>query len=130
MLYQNAQMVRFGYTAAADYSVSDAGIGRSSERDTLFSLQIKRVFYAALILIMPVVLMPFLQGINAQEEHVMLESRSAVMEMTKSNAVLKLEVSKLEAPVRIQKIAELNLGMRLPAHALYGHEDGVEVRQG
>jgi Tat protein secretion system quality control protein TatD with DNase activity len=27
--------------------------------------------------------------------------------MTKSNAVLKLEVSKLEAPVRIQKIAEL-----------------------
>lgn len=41
MLYQNAQMVRFGYTAAADYSVSDAGIGRSSERDTLFSLQIK-----------------------------------------------------------------------------------------
>ena len=109
MLYQNAQMVRFGYTAAADYSVSDAGIGRSSERDTLFSLQIKRVFYAALMLI---------------------ESRSAVMEMTKSNAVLKLEVSKLEAPVRIQKIAELNLGMRLPAHALYGHEDGVEVRQG
>ena len=127
MLYQNAQMVRFGYTAAADYSVSDAGIGRSSERDTLFSLQIKRVFYAALML---VVLMLFLQGINAQEEHVMLESRSAVMEMTKSNAVLKLEVSKLEAPVRIQKIAELNLGMRLPAHALYGHEDGVEVRQG
>ena len=52
------------------------------------------------------------------------------MEMTNSNAVLKLEVSKLEAPVRIQKIAELNLGMRLPAHALYGHEDGVEVRQG
>ena len=101
MLYQNAQMVRFGYTAAADYSVSDAGIGRSSERDTLFSLQIKRVFYAALMLIMPVVLMLFLQGINAQE-----------------------------APVRIQKIAELNLGMRLPAHALYGHEDGVEVRQG
>lgn len=113
MLYQNAQMVRFGYTAAADYSVSDAGIGRSSERDTLFSLQIKRVFYAALMMIMPVVLMLFLQGINAQEEHVMLESRSAVMEMTKSNAVLKLEVSKLEAPVRIQKIAELNLGMRL-----------------
>ena len=125
MLYQNAQMVRFGYTAAADYSVSDAGIGRSSERDTLFSLQIKRVFYAALMLIMPVVLMLFLQGINAQEEHVMLESRSAVMEMTKSTAV-----SKLEAPDRIQKIAELNLGMRLPAHALYGHEDGVEVRQG
>ena len=82
------------------------------------------------MLIMPVVLMLFLQGINAQEEHVMLESRSAVMEMTKSNAVLKLEVSKLEAPVRIQKIAELNLGMRLPAHALYGHEDGGEVRQG
>ena len=56
--------------------------------------------------------------------------KKQVMEMTKSNAVLKLEVSKLEAPVRIQKIAELNLGMRLPAHALYGHEDGVEVRQG
>ena len=40
--------------------------------------------------------------------------RSEVMTMAKENAVDKLEVSRLEAPVRIQQIAEQKLKMSLP----------------
>ena len=50
----------------------------------------------------------------------MQQVRAEVMSLEKENSVLKLEVPRLNAPVRIQKLAETKLGMRLPVRNVYG----------
>lgn len=81
------------------------------------------IILGALMILLPVMLLVFLSGINIQEEYRMQRIRSEVMTMAKENAVDKLEVSRLEAPVRIQQIAEQKLKMSLPARAVYGSAD-------
>ncbi|MDY4877451.1 MAG: cell division protein FtsL, partial [Dialister sp.] len=76
-----------------------------------------------LMILFPVMLLVFLSGINIQEEYRMQRIRSEVMTMAKENAVDKLEVSRLEAPVRIQQIAEQKLKMSLPVRVVYGSAD-------
>ena len=80
-------------------------------------------FFHDIILGTLVMLLVFLSGINIQEEYRMQRIRSEVMTMAKENAVDKLEVSRLEAPVRIQQIAEQKLKMSLPVRAVYGSAD-------
>lgn len=75
------------------------------------------------MILFPVMLLVFLSGINIQEEYRMQRIRSEVMTMAKENAVDKLEVSRLEAPVRIQQIAEQKLKMSLPVRTVYGSAD-------
>ena len=81
------------------------------------------VILGTLMILFPVMLLVFLSGINIQEEYRMQRIRSEVMTMAKENAVDKLEVSRLEAPVRIQQIAEQKLKMSLPVRAVYGSAD-------
>lgn len=81
------------------------------------------VMLGTFMILFPVMLLVFLNGINIQEEYKMQRIRSEVMTMAKENAVDKLEVSRLEAPVRIQQIAERKLHMSLPLRAVYGRED-------
>ena len=81
------------------------------------------VILGILMLLFPVMLLVFLNGINIQEEYKMQRIRGEVMTMAKENAVDKLEVSRLEAPVRIQQIAEQKLKMSLPVRAVYGSAD-------
>lgn len=83
------------------------------------------VILGMLMILLPVMLLVFLNGINIQEEYRMQRIRSEVMTMAKENAVDKLEVSRLEAPVRIQQIAEQKLKMSLPVRAVYGSVDPV-----
>lgn len=84
------------------------------------------VILGTLMILFPVMLLVFLSGINIQEEYRMQRIRSEVMTMAKENAVDKLEVSRLEAPVRIQQIAEQKLKMSLPVRAVYGSADPVK----
>ncbi len=81
------------------------------------------IILGTLMIFFPVMLLVFLSGINIQEEYRMQRIRSEVMTMAKENAVDKLEVSRLEAPVRIQQIAEQKLKMSLPVRAVYGSAD-------
>lgn len=81
------------------------------------------IILGTLMILFPVMLLVFLSGINIQEEYRMQRIRSEVMTMVKENAVDKLEVSRLEAPVRIQQIAEQKLKMSLPVRAVYGSAD-------
>lgn len=81
------------------------------------------IILGTLMILFPVMLLVFLSGINIQEEYRMQRIRSEVMTMAKENAVDKLEVSRLEAPVRIQQIAEQKLKMSLPVRAVYGSAD-------
>lgn len=81
------------------------------------------IILGTLMILFPVMLLVFLSGINIQEEYRMQRIRSEVMTMAKENAVDKLEVSRLEAPVRIQQIAEQKLKMSLPVRVVYGSAD-------
>lgn len=81
------------------------------------------IILGMLMILFPVMLLVFLSGINIQEEYRMQRIRSEVMTMAKENAVDKLEVSRLEAPVRIQQIAEQKLKMSLPVRTVYGSAD-------
>ena len=81
------------------------------------------IILGTLMILFPVMLLVFLRGLNIQEEYRMQRIRSEVMTMAKENAVDKLEVSRLEAPVRIQQIAEQKLKMSLPVRAVYGSAD-------
>ena len=85
------------------------------------------IILGTLMILFPVMLLVFLSGINIQEEYRMQRIRSEVMTMAKENAVDKLEVSRLEAPVRIQQIAEQKLKMSLPVRAVYGSADPAKL---
>ena len=85
----------------------------------------RNVIWVIGMILFPVALAVLLSGANAEEEYRMQGIRHEVMTMAKENAVMKLEVSRLEAPVRVQQIAETKLGMSLPLRAVYGGADPV-----
>ena len=76
-----------------------------------------------LILLLPLAVTYCFRLINDQERYVMRNLRTEVIELSRENARLKLEVAGLEAPTRIQEIAEKELGMEMPSTAIYGMND-------
>ncbi|MBS5916995.1 MAG: cell division protein FtsL [Negativicoccus succinicivorans] len=55
----------------------------------------------------------------SQKGYEVQQVRTRVVELAKTNEVLRLEVGQLKAPGRIQRIAETELGMTIPAQAVY-----------
>ena len=87
---------------------------RAKEEASSGSL-IHHVVLGIIMILLPFMAATILHGFNVQAEYNMQQVRAEVMSLEKENSVLKLEVSRLDAPVRIQKIAETKLGMRLPS---------------
>lgn len=79
-----------------------------------------QVFISLSLLFIPVLALYFFSGMNAQQEYKMQVLRSEVISIAKENATLQLDVAKLEAPARIQNIAETQLGMQVTTSAIYG----------
>lgn len=79
-----------------------------------------QVFISLSLLFIPVLALYFFSGMNAQQEYKMQVLRSEVISIAKENATLQLDVAKLEAPARIQNIAETQLGMQVATRAIYG----------
>ncbi len=117
-MVQDVQVM--GYMPSMPESVAPQRIEREKSDSSYF---FHDVILGMLMILLPVMLLVFLNGINIQEEYRMQRIRSEVMTMAKENAVDKLEVSRLEAPVRIQQIAEQKLKMSLPVRAVYGSAD-------
>ncbi len=121
MISQDAQAM--GYISSMPESI---GTSRTILHErTVPQGYFRDVIIAIVMMLVPVVLTVSLNGINAQEEFSLQGIRREVMTMAKENAVMKLEVSRLEAPVRVQQIAESKLGMSLPLRAVYGGQDPV-----
>lgn len=78
-----------------------------------------QVFISLSLLFIPVLALYFFSGMNAQQEYKMQVLRSEVISIAKENATLQLDVAKLEAPARIQNIAETQLGMQVATSAIY-----------
>lgn len=96
---------------------------RAKEEASSGSL-IHHVVLGIIMILLPFMAATILHGFNVQAEYNMQQVRAEVMSLEKENSVLKLEVSRLDAPVRIQKIAETKLGMRLPSRNVYGGVEG------
>lgn len=65
----------------------------------------------------------FINGFAAQKSYDMQVLRTEIIALEKQNEVARLEVARMESPTRIQRIAETELGMLVPKHALYGSSD-------
>lgn len=96
-------------------SVAVAGQNRVIERKNFC-----QVLISLSLLFIPVLALYFFSGMNAQQEYKMQVLRSEVISIAKENATLQLDVAKLEAPARIQNIAETQLGMQVATSAIYG----------
>lgn len=122
MISQNVQMM--------DYMASmpqDIAVPRQREREESSSRSLfHNVILGIIMILMPFLASTILNGVNVQAEYHMQQVRAEVMNLEKENSVLKLEVSRLNAPVRIQKLAETKLGMLLPVRNVYG---GVEAQK-
>ncbi len=120
MVSQNIQAMNYVTSMSEHAPVATVGRGAISS-----SRVFKHVFWTVILILIPVFLMVIFNSINVQKEYTMQGIRSDVMRMAKENDVMRLEVSKLEAPIRIQKIAETQLKMSLPLKAVYGGADPV-----
>lgn len=121
MVSQNIQTIQ--YAESMPEEVIDS---RAFERNQVFANRFFHfcVWVVGLILV-PVFLLAVFNGMNVQKEYELQGIRSQVITLSKENDVMKLEVSKLEAPVRIQQIAETQLKMSLPERTIYGEADPV-----
>ena len=57
-----------------------------------------------------------------------VKTQQAVVQLTKDNDALDVEVASLKSPVRIQQIAEQQLGMVLPDSFVYSTKSAVTER--
>ncbi|MGN0955110.1 cell division protein FtsL [Dialister sp.] len=119
MLSQNVQMMDYMDSMPAGISIP-----REREKESTGSL-FHNVILGIFMILMPFLASTLLNSINVQAEYNMQQVRAEVMHLEKENSVLKLEVSRLDAPVRIQKIAETKLGMRLPVRNVYGGQEAA-----
>ena len=123
MVSQNIQTMNYVTSVPEQMTVSSSC---ETDRDAALSGRIfHQVICAIALILAPVFLLVLFNGINVQKEYAMQSLRSEVMTMAKENDVMRLEVSKLEAPVRIQHIAEKELHMSLPLRVIHGEADPV-----
>ncbi len=115
MLSQNVEMIN--YMNASDSVIVS---GRSK---TEVSFAVHDFVLYLLVLLVPILVYYVFAAYNVQAEYRMQLVRAEVINLSKENAIRHLEVAKLEAPARIQKIAETELGMRVSTDAVYGSND-------
>ena len=103
MTSQNVNMMNY-----ISENVAVAGQSGVIERRNFY-----QVFISLSLLFIPVLALYFFR-------EKMQVLRSEVISIAKENATLQLDVAKLEAPARIQNIAETQLGMQVATSAIYG----------
>ena len=64
-----------------------------------------------------------INGLMIQEEYHMAGLRTEIMSLERENDTHRMEVARLEAPARIEEIAEQDLGMVVPGKAVFGSAD-------
>lgn len=119
MLSQNVKMLNYSKPVSSAFDVpAKVSVGKIKT-----SINFSDIKMLLLILLLPLAVTYCFRLVNDQERYVMRNIRTEVIELTRENAKLKLEVARLEAPTRIQKIAENDLGMEMPSTAIYGMND-------
>lgn len=122
MLSQDAEMLNYTHALPKRYEPAyEAEV--SAERRPAVSTSHLEVFIAVGVLAMVLGVFYFLSGYAAQRSYDMQELRTEIIALEKQNAVIRLDVARMESPARIQSIAETELGMQVPRRAIYGSSD-------
>ncbi len=119
MLSQDAEMLNYTRAVPRAYEMQAE---RAPRRVTASAPYSGYVGVLAVLLF----LLGLFYGVNcyaAQQSYEMQVVRTDIISLEKQNEVMRLDVARLESPARIQRIAETELGMMVPQHAIYGSSD-------
>ena len=110
------------------------------KRDVLLGVQAKKARASVVFDISPLmrqiiqgiaILVGFLMAMNAYTTKLgyeVVKTQQTVVQLAKDNDTLDVEVASLKSPVRIQKIAEEQLGMVLPDSFVYSTKSTTSER--
>ena len=80
------------------------------------------------IVIVSIIASIIFHGLIQAESYKVVDAQQQVVQLNKENDVLKVQVTALKSPTRIQKIAQENLGMVLPSDFVYSTKAATEDR--
>lgn len=114
------------------WQVADKGISVSIPQQSISGRtgsKLKILFLS--IPVIALLAMPYFASIAAEQKgYEVQQVRARVVQLTKENEALRLEVGQLKAPGRIQQIAETELGMFIPTDVLYSSASAKRVAVG
>lgn len=122
MLSQDAEMLNYTRAAEGRYAPYVDKIAATDQYavPSIFSGNFRIIILGLAVL---AGVFYFISGFAAQKSYDMQVLRTEIIALEKQNEIARLDVARMESPARIQRIAETELGMMVPTHALYGSSD-------
>lgn len=108
--------------------VTTQGRKRSANVALDLSPMMWRVLYGIAALVAFLLIMMVMNAYSTKLGYEVVKTQQAVVQLTKDNDALDVEVASLKSPVRIQQIAEEQLGMVLPDSFVYSTKSAVTER--
>lgn len=111
-----------------DVLVATQGRKRSANVVLDLSPMMWQVVYGIAALVAFLLIMMVMNAYSTKLGYEVVKTQQAVVQLTKDNDALDVEVASLKSPVRIQQIAEEQLGMVLPDSFVYSTKSAVTER--
>ena len=108
--------------------VTTQGRKRSASVALDLSPMMWQVLYGIAALVAFLLIMMVMNAYSTKLGYEVVKTQQAVVQLTKDNDALDVEVASLKSPVRIQQIAEQQLGMVLPDSFVYSTKSAVTER--
>lgn len=112
----------------SDVLVASQGRKRSASVALDLSPMMWQVVYGIAALVAFLLIMMVMNAYSTKLGYEVVKTQQAVVQLTKDNDALDVEVASLKSPVRIQQIAEQQLGMVLPDSFVYSTKSAVTER--
>ena len=112
----------------SDVLVASQGRKRSVSVALDLSPIMWQVVYGIAALVAFLLIMIVMNAYSTKLGYEVVKTQQAVVQLTKDNDALDVEVASLKSPVRIQQIAEQQLGMVLPDSFVYSTKSAVTER--
>ena len=112
----------------SDVLVATQGRKRSASVALDLSPMMWQVVYGIAALVAFLLIMMVVNAYSTKLGYEVVKTQQAVVQLTKDNDALDVEVASLKSPVRIQQIAEQQLGMVLPDSFVYSTKSAVTER--
>ena len=112
----------------SDVLVASQGRKRSASVALDLSPMMWQVVHGIAALVAFLLIMMVMNAYSTKLGYEVVKTQQAVVQLTKDNDALDVEVASLKSPVRIQQIAEEQLGMVLPDSFVYSTKSAVTER--
>ena len=112
----------------SDVLVASQGRKRSASVALDLSPMMWQVVSGIAALVAFLLIMMVMNAYSTKLGYEVVKTQQAVVQLTKDNDALDVEVASLKSPVRIQQIAEEQLGMVLPDSFVYSTKSAVTER--